>query len=220
VSLLPDSSVTEGLLLGFRAVAPVGLGAVVRDTGLFPALLMYPLVGALLAVPVEASGERLRTRGWPMALRVARSGVLGYLTAGMVLLAALPGPGWRGDGMRTRAVELVPLRALVGFVPSEGTVWSSPWWHVATGALFVPFALLLVLRPAGPLPTRWVLAISVVFAVLLECLQYVLGVNRLSSVDDVLLALAGATLGALLGHGVRVLADHLGSRPHTVHEGH
>ncbi|WP_137813028.1 VanZ family protein [Gandjariella thermophila] len=184
----------------------MSLGAVVRDTGLFPALLVYPLVGALLAVPVEASGERLR--GWPMALRVARTGVLGYLTAGMILLAALPGPGWRGDGIRARVVELVPLRALVGFDPAEGMVWSSPWWHVATGALFVPFALLLVLRPGGPLRMRWVLAISAAFAVLLECLQYVLGVNRLSSVDDVLLALVGATVGALLGHGLRALADH------------
>jgi hypothetical protein len=206
VSLLPDSLVT---LLSAHGVRPGGLAAVVRDTGLFPALLVYPLVGALLAVPVEASGERLRASGWPMALRVARTGLLGYLTAAMILLAGLPGPGWRGDGIRTRAVELVPLRALIGFDPSTGLVWTSPWWHVLTGTLFVPFALLLVLRPAGPLRMRWVLAISAAFAVLLEILQYVLGVNRLSSVDDVLLAVVGAAVGALLGHGLRVLADHL-----------
>jgi glycopeptide antibiotics resistance protein len=211
VSLLPDSAATQVLALGLPGASPTGdqLGAVIRDTGLFPALLVYPLVGAFLMVPVEVSGEPLRSStGWSMVLRVVRTGVLGYLTAAMVLLAALPGPGWRGDGARARTVELVPLRALVDFDPYQGAVFASPWWHVATGALFVPFALLLVLRPGGPLPMRRVLLGSFGFAVLLECLQYVLGVNRVSSVDDVLLSLVGAAVGALLGHGLRALSEH------------
>ncbi|RFU41657.1 VanZ family protein [Actinomadura logoneensis] len=104
-------------------------------------------------------------------------------------------PGSRAGAVPGR-VSLVPLRDLLAIAAGDtGTAVGQ-----IVGNLLV-FAALGALAPLRfrSLASVWrVLALAAALSILLEILQYVLRLDRVSSVDDVLLNTSGAGLAALV----------------------
>jgi hypothetical protein len=156
------------------------MGAAWQDhsTTLIVALLVLPLAG------VAAYRWRRRTRSAREAL--AEVGLLGWTLPWLgMLFTPQPAP---------RSVDLVPLHDL----PS--------WFSGDPGTALAQLAgNLLVLAGAGfCLPIRFgraaslprVLLIAAGGAVVIEALQWVLAIGRVSSLDDVLVNTVGAVLAA------------------------
>ena len=98
-------------------------------------------------------------------------------------------PGNRA-GSDQRAVSLVPLQDL----------HTMPMYQVIGNLLiFAAVGFLGPIRCAVLRPPR-ILAVAAAGSVLIETAQYVLRLDRVSSVDDVLLNTAGAGLAALASH--------------------
>ncbi|WP_062201450.1 VanZ family protein [Demequina salsinemoris] len=152
---------------------------------------------ALVAL-VVAGVPGLRRRPRPV-LRILRAG---GLLAWAVCVASVTLTG-TGDVGR-RSVSLVPFAEIVELMTN------SVWWQVpfvqigGNVAMFVPFGLLLAIHP------RWGVGRSVlvgfVIVTAIETAQFALATGRVASVDDVILAVVGTLLGALLAKGaVRVV---------------
>ncbi|MET7495113.1 VanZ family protein [Streptomyces sp900116325] len=116
-------------------------------------------------------------RAWRMSL--AEVGIV-YGTVPPVWLILLPGDG--------AVVNLVPLRDLLTM--DTGQI-------VGNLLVFAALGYLAPLRFAALASVRRVLALGVGCSVLVEAAQYVLKLDRVSSIDDVLLNTAGAGLAAL-----------------------
>ncbi|MBW8481140.1 VanZ family protein [Actinomadura parmotrematis] len=143
-------------------------------------LLALPL--ALLAAWVLA--RRRRAAGAASAWRVSLAEVgIVYGTVPWVWMIMLPGDEDRA------VVNLVPLRDLATM--DAGQVIGNLLVFAALG-FFTP------LRFAAPASLPRVLALGAACSALLEVAQYVLRLDRVSSVDDVLVNAAGAGLAALV----------------------
>jgi hypothetical protein len=145
-------------------------------------LVCLPLAAAVtgaLALRRRAAGV---TSAWRMSL--AEVGMV-YGTVPMVWLTVMPGPG---AGTVPGRVSLVPLLDLVGMGP------------LGIGGNLLIFAALGFFAPvrfARLASAPRILALGVGCSVLVETAQYVFRLDRVSSVDDVLVNAAGAVLAGL-----------------------
>jgi hypothetical protein len=138
------------------------------------------------ALVVWALARRRTSAGTahPWRTSLAEVGIV-HGTVPWVWMTMLPGSG---AGVVPGRVSLVPLRDL--FAMSPGQVVGNLLVFAALG-LFAP------LRFAGLASVSRILALAACCSALVEIAQYVLRLDRVSSVDDVLLNAAGAGLAAL-----------------------
>ncbi|MFE4665076.1 VanZ family protein [Streptomyces sp. NPDC056716] len=153
----------------------------------FNGVLLMMLVGLPLAALVVRALASLRRAGgvtsaWRMSL--AEVGMV-YGTVPMLWLTLQPGPG---AGVVPGRVSAIPLRDLVTMGP------------VGIGGNLLIFAALGFFAPmrfAALASVRRILVLGASCSVLVETAQYVLRLDRVSSVDDVLVNAAGAVLFGL-----------------------
>ncbi|MET0132731.1 MAG: VanZ family protein [Kibdelosporangium sp.] len=127
------------------------------------------------------SGE---TSAWAWRMSLAEVGIV-YGTVPWVWMTMLPGSG---AGEVPGRVSLVPLRDLLTMSPSQ---------VVGNLLVFAALGFLAPLRFAALASVPRILALAAACSVLVETAQYALRLDRVSSVDDVLLNTAGAGLAAL-----------------------
>jgi glycopeptide antibiotics resistance protein len=129
------------------------------------------------------------TSAWRMAL--AEVGIV-YGTVPWVWMIMLP--GGRAGAVPGR-VSLVPLRDLLTIL--AGGPLTATVQVVSNLLVFAALGFLAPLRFAALASVPRILALAAGCSVLVEAAQYVLRLDRVSSVDDVLLNTAGAGLAAL-----------------------
>ena len=141
----------------------------------------------LAALVVWAVARFRRDRGGASAGRLSLAEVgMVYGTVPFVWLTLMPGPG---AGVVPGRVSLVPLRDLVTMGP------------IGIGGNLLVFASLGFFAPmrfAALASVPRILALGAGCSVLVEAAQYVLRLDRVSSVDDVLVNAAGAVLAGLV----------------------
>lgn len=152
------------------------------------AVTMAALPLAVLAVWVLA--HRRSVNGSPSAWRtsLAEVGIV-YGTVPWVWMTMLPGSG---AGVVPGRVSLVPLQDLVALLADGATAQI-----VGNLLVFAALGFFAPLRFAALASVGRILALAAGCSVLVEVTQYVLQLDRVSSVDDVLLNAAGAGLAAL-----------------------
>lgn len=153
----------------------------------FNGVLLMTLVGLpLAALAVWALARRRRAAGVASAWRMSLAEVgMVYGTVPLVWLTMMPGSG---AGIVPARVSLVPLRDLLTMGP------------IGIGGNLLIFAAVGFFAPIRfpalrSLPR--ILALGAGFSVMVETAQYVFRLDRVSSVDDVLVNAAGAALAAL-----------------------
>ncbi len=150
-------------------------------------VVLMMLVGLpLAALAVRALASLRRAGGIPSAWRMSLAEVgMVYGTVPFVWMTMMPGPG---AGVVPGRVSLVPLRDLVTMGP------------VGIGGNLLIFAALGFFAPmrfAALASVPRILALGAGCSALVETAQYVLRLDRVSSVDDVLVNATGAVLAAL-----------------------
>jgi len=150
-------------------------------------VLLMMLVGLPLAVLVVwVLARRRRAAGVSSAWRMSLAEVgMVYATVPFVWLTLMPGPG---AGVVPGRLSLVPLRDLATMGP------------IGIGGNLLIFAALGFFAPmrfAALASVPRILALGAGCSVLVEIAQYVLRLDRVSSVDDVLVNAAGAVLAGL-----------------------
>ncbi|GAB3328513.1 VanZ family protein [Micromonospora halotolerans] len=167
-------------------------------------VLLMMLVGLPLAALVAWALARFRratdgTSAWRMSL--AEVGLV-YGTVPLVWITMMPGPG---AGIVPGRVSLIPLRDLLTMGP------------VGIGGNLLIFAALGFFAPmrfAVLASVPRILALGAGCSALVETAQYVLRLDRVSSVDDVLVNTAGAVLAGLASrHWWRTAAELPSDRP-------
>jgi glycopeptide antibiotics resistance protein len=129
------------------------------------------------------------TQAWRMSL--AEVGIV-YGTVPWVWMIMLPGSR---AGAVPRRVSLVPLRDLLTILASGPLTATGQ--VVGNLLVFAALGFFAPLRFAALASVPRILALAAGCSVLVEAAQYVLRLDRVSSVDDVLLNAAGAGLAAL-----------------------
>ncbi len=150
-------------------------------------VVLMMLVGLpLAALAVWVLARRRRAAGIPSAWRMSLAEVgMVYGTVPFVWMTMMPG---LGAGVVPGRVSLVPLRDLVTMGP------------VGIGGNLLIFAALGFFAPmrfAALASVPRILALGAGCSALVETAQYVLRLDRVSSVDDVLVNATGAVLAAL-----------------------
>lgn len=144
------------------------------------------VTATLLAVPLLVLVIRRRARRLPTAVAAAETGAIALTVPWLwMILTPMPGPG---------AVHPWPLQELPDYLaapPGETIVQL-----VGNLAVFAAFGALAPIR--WPLSFRQVVVVAAVGSVTVESLQFLLGLGRVASVDDVLLNTSGAALAAVL----------------------
>ncbi|MEU5726312.1 VanZ family protein [Micromonospora sp. NPDC047738] len=170
----------------------------------FNGVLLMTLVGLPLAALLAwALALSRRAAGVPSAWRMSLAEVgMVYGTVPLVWLTMMPGPG---AGIVPGRVSLVPLRDLVTMGP------------IGIGGNLLIFAALGFFAPirfAALASVPRILALGAGCSALVETAQYVLRLDRVSSVDDVLVNAAGAVLAALASrHWWRTTAEVASDQP-------
>ncbi len=150
-------------------------------------VLLMTLVGLPLAgLVVWVLARRRRAAGVASAWRMSLAEVgMVYGTVPFVWMTMMPGSG---AGTVPERVSLVPLRDLVTM---------GPLGIVANLLIFAPLGFFAPMRFAALASVPRVLALGAGCSILVETAQYVLQLDRVSSVDDVLVNATGAMLAAL-----------------------
>ncbi|WP_328622140.1 VanZ family protein [Streptomyces sp. NBC_00354] len=153
----------------------------------FNGVVLMTLVTLPLAVAaVWALARRRRGAGVAAAWRMSLAEVgMVHGTVPFLWLTMMPGAG---AGTVPARVSLVPLRDLVT-MGSLGIVGNL--------LVFAALGFFAPMRFAAPASVPRILALGAGCSVLVETAQYVLQLDRVSSVDDVLVNAAGAALAAL-----------------------
>ncbi|WP_345694968.1 VanZ family protein [Kitasatospora terrestris] len=150
----------------------------------------------LAALAVWALARRRRaagaTPGWARRRSLAEVGIV-YGTVPWIWMIMLPGAG---AGVAPRRVSLLPLRDLFA-VLTEGSAGTATVQIVGNLLVFAALGFFAPVRFAALASVPRVLALAAGCSALVETAQYVLWLDRVSSVDDVLLNAAGAGLAAL-----------------------
>lgn len=140
----------------------------------------------LAALVVWALACRRRAVGVASAWRMSLAEVaMVHGTVPFLWMTMMPGAG---AGTAPRRVSLVPLRDLVTMGPGG---------IVGNLLIFAALGFFAPMRFAGLASVPRILALGAGCSVLVETAQYVLWLDRVSSVDDVLVNAAGAVLAAL-----------------------
>jgi hypothetical protein len=150
-------------------------------------VVLMTLVGLPLAALLVWALARLRPAGGvPSAWRKSTAEVgMVYGTVPFVWITLMPGPG---AGVVPGRLSLIPLRDLVTMGP------------IGIGGNLLVFAALGFFAPirfAALASWPRILALGAGCSVLVEIAQYVFRLDRVSSVDDVLVNAAGAVLAGL-----------------------
>jgi hypothetical protein len=150
-------------------------------------MMLAGLPPAVLAVWALAYRRRAAGRAAAWRTAVAEVGMV-YGTVPLVWLTLMPGPG---AGVVAGRVSLVPLRDLVtmGSLGIAGNL-----------LIFAALGFFGPIRFAALASVPRMLALGTGCSVLVETTQFVCRLDRVSSVDDVLLNAAGALLAALASH--------------------
>jgi hypothetical protein len=150
-------------------------------------VLLMMLVGLPLAgLVVWFLARRRRAAGVASAWRLSLAEVgMIYGTVPLVWLTMMPGSG---AGIVPERVSLVPLRDLATMTKLG----------IAGNLLiFAPLGFFAPMRFAQLASVPRILALAAGCSILVETAQYVLRLDRVSSIDDVLVNTAGAVLAAL-----------------------
>ncbi|MFD8479581.1 VanZ family protein [Kitasatospora sp. NPDC059673] len=150
----------------------------------------------LVALPLSAAliWVLARRRGGGGAWRRAFAEVaMVHGTVPWVWMIMLPGPG---AGVVPRRVSLLPLRDVCAIL-AEGPPVTATVQIVGNLLVFASLGCFAPIRFRALASVPRVLALGAACSVLVETAQYVLWLDRVSSVDDVLLNAAGAGLAAL-----------------------
>ncbi|MEU1623396.1 VanZ family protein [Streptomyces sp. NPDC005722] len=153
----------------------------------FNGVVLMTLVTLPLAVLVAwALAHRRRTAGVASAWRLSLAEVgMVHGTVPFLWMTMMPGAG---VGVVPPRVSLVPLRDLVTMGPGG---------IVGNLLVFASLGFFAPMRSTALTSVPRVLALGAGCSVLVETAQYVLRLDRVSSVDDVLVNAAGAALAAL-----------------------
>ena len=155
--------------------------------GTFNGVVLMTLVGlplAALAAWALARGRRAAgvTSAWRLSL--AEVGMV-YGTLPFLWMTMMPGPG---AGFVPGRVSLIPLRDLVTM---------GPLGIAGNLLVFAALGFFAPMRFAALASVPRILVLAAACSVLVETAQYVLQLDRVSSVDDVLLNAVGAAAAAL-----------------------
>lgn len=166
-------------------------------------LLMMLVALPLAALVVWALARRRRAAGVTSAWRMSLAEVgMVYGTVPFVWMTMMAGPG---AGIVPGRVSLVPLRDLVTM---------GPVGIVGNLLIFAALGFFAPMRFAALASVPRILALGAGCSVLVETAQYVLRLDRVSSVDDVLVNAAGAVLAALASrHWWRTAAEVPSDQP-------
>lgn len=138
------------------------------------------------ALVVWALARRRRAAGFSSAWRMSLAEVgMVHGTVPFLWMTMMPGPG---AGTVPGRVSLVPLRDLLTM---------GPLGIVGNLLIFAALGFFAPMRCAALASVPRILALGAGCSVLVETAQYVLRLDRVSSVDDVLVNAAGAVLAAL-----------------------
>jgi glycopeptide antibiotics resistance protein len=169
---------------------------------LFMMLMGLPLVALVVWVLARLRRAAGGASAWRLSL--AEVGMV-YGTVPLVWITMMPGVG---AGVVSGRVSLVPLRDLVTMGP------------LGIGGNLLIFAALGFFAPmrfAALASVPRILALGAGCSALVEIAQYVLRLDRVSSVDDVLVNAAGAVLAGLASrHWWRTAPQVPTDRPHPV----
>ncbi|GAA5186785.1 hypothetical protein GCM10023322_33790 [Rugosimonospora acidiphila] len=153
----------------------------------------------LAALAAWALARRRRaagaTPGWAWQRSLAEVGIV-YGTVPWVWMILLPGSQ---AGAVPARVSLVPLRDLFTILTHDGAA-AATVQIVGNLLVFAALGFFAPLRFTALASVPRILALAAGCSVLVEAAQYVLRLDRVSSVDDVLLNAAGAGLAALASH--------------------
>ncbi|WP_030488479.1 VanZ family protein [Micromonospora chokoriensis] len=157
-------------------------------------VLITMVVLPLAALAVWALARRRRAAGTGSAWRTSLADVgIVYGTVPWVWMIMLPG---EQAGVVSGRVTLVPLRDLLTIFADGGPLTATVQ-VVGNLLVFAALGFFAPLRFAALASVPRILALAAGCSVLVETAQYVLRLDRVSSVDDVLLNAAGAGLAAL-----------------------
>lgn len=149
-------------------------------------LLMMLVALPLAALVVWALARRRRAASVASAWRTSLAEVgMVYGTVPMVWLTLMPGPG---VGIVPGRLSLIPLRDLVTM---------GPVGIVGNLLIFAALGFFAPMRYATLASVPRILALGAGCSALVEAAQYVFQLDRVSSVDDVLVNAAGAVLAGL-----------------------
>jgi glycopeptide antibiotics resistance protein len=149
---------------------------------------------AALAVWALARRRRIAGTGAAWSLSLAEVGIV-YGTVPWVWMIMLPGPG---AGTVPGRLSLVPLHDLATIL-AHGPLTATRQ-IVGNLLVFAALGFFAPLRFAALASLPRILALAASCSVVVEAAQYVLRLDRVSSVDDVLLNTAGAGLAALASY--------------------
>jgi glycopeptide antibiotics resistance protein len=158
----------------------------------FGFLIPMFLVGAVLltAVMLVVNWKKVRTRNidW---LRFILAWCIVVWLLGVGLITLMP-TSW---GMREHSISLVPLQELILHGPGAG--YSVIKEGAANIFLFASGAVALSMYKRATAFQTALMATSI--ALVIEVVQYVLALGRISSIDDLLWAFVGGLLGGVVG---------------------
>ncbi|MCX5117841.1 VanZ family protein [Micromonospora sp. NBC_00362] len=158
-------------------------------------VLITVVVLPLAALAVWALARRRRATGDASAWRTSLADVgIVYGTVPWIWMIMLPG---EQAGTVSGRVTLVPLRDLLTIFSDGGPV-TATFQIVGNLLVFAALGFFAPLRFPALASVPRILALAAGCSVLVETAQYVLRLDRVSSVDDVLLNAAGAGLAALV----------------------
>jgi glycopeptide antibiotics resistance protein len=176
----------------------------------FGALLPLGIIGAGLLVVTIAAWRRLA----PAGRRRAAVTFLAIWALGLLAVTLRPRPGWLDahNVLRYRDLNLVPFSE-IGDSLTNSVTWHVPFEQIMGNCLlFAPLGVGLVMLggriSAAPWGTGFIAGAGAGIGI--ELAQWVFGVGRVSSVDDVLLACVGTGLGFVIAR--RLLVDRRPAR--------
>jgi hypothetical protein len=168
----------------------------------FMMLVTVPLAALVVWALARVRRAAGVTSAWRMS--VAEVGMV-HGTVPMVWLTMMPG---LNAGVVPGRVSLVPLRDLVTM---------GPLGIAGNLVIFAALGFFAPMRFAALASVPRILALGAGCSALVEIAQYVLRLDRVSSVDDVLVNTAGAVLAALASrHWWRIAAEVPSDQPHPV----
>ncbi|WP_137992659.1 VanZ family protein [Streptomyces vilmorinianum] len=171
----------------------------------FNGVVLITLVALpLAALVVWALARRRRAAGVASAWRMSLAEVgMVHGTVPFLWMTMMPGAG---AGIVPARVSLVPLRDLVTMGPGG---------IIGNLLIFAALGFFAPMRFVALASVPRILALGAGGSVLVETAQYVLRLDRVSSVDDVLVNAAGAVLAALASRRWwRTTAEARSDRPH------
>lgn len=165
-------------------------------------LVGLPLAGLVVWVLARRRRAAGVTSAWRMSL--AEVGMV-YATVPFLWMTTMPGSG---AGIVPGRVSLIPLRDLLTM---------GPLGIVANLLIFAPLGFFAPMRSAALASVPRILTLGAGCSIVVETAQYVLQLDRVSSIDDVLLNATGATVAALASRRWwRTTAELPSDQPHPM----